>query len=1093
MNSICITGAVQTDLQFVSEALQQAGMQAPKPADHGGLIDMAAWHEQAMEAATRKPGEHRPIVSIGKHLEQRASDIFVANSTSAMWGWADPRSTWLLDFWLQFDPRLRFILVCTSPRQMIANAIMAGAETVDVDALMKAWLAHHQEMLRIHKQHPQRCLLVDRHECGKHWHALVRQCAEHWSHPLELKDAPAATGQEPDALALYLAQQLHKDNLQAVTLQRQIAARLTRLEIPDPGPAPTGLRKLANKLTHLGNAEEVTNPTEFLAEKVIASYRILKDRSAELQMSQAAREELAALKLRFDKAEASHAQKQKDAESKLKETIQENELLLLQLHQVQEELEETFLKQESALKLNGDLKTQVATLTKARDEQTKLATERQKQIDALTKTNTDLSKEKTTLTARLDVLENAVATLTKARDEQAKLAAERQTKADALTKELDTHAKQAAEHQTLIEALTKTNAALSGEKATLSDRRDALEKEVAAITKARDEQAKLATERQTKIDTLTKERDTHAKQAAERQTHNDVLTKSNAALSGEMTTLTARRDVLEKEVAAITKARDEQAKLATERQTKIDTLTKERDTQVKQATDSKMQIDALTKNNTTLSGEKTTLAARRDALEKETAALKPLTSKLKDAEQENELLLMQLHQVQEELEHYFLQHQETQKQLKTADERWQRMQMRNPDYFDYDSIELLPVEGSQANETTWRIKNLTTVGRNLPELEFRTVVEQDIAGFIFTRQSGTAGPLSRWPANAKNELLIIPFGTRANIQQRAENLFDLATSDWVLLQTLSRVLTNSLTTPAKLKPPVGFKPEALSKALGKLESVIERFPPTLRYDRASLKREQINPDYEHLWLRIENLAFGGKRWPEFEFRLSCANLRPNQFGTHPKLEFPEETSQAPFEAWFVESYDDFGAKLELRFILPEAMDMAIWQRLVENDKAFLAALTKRLPAILNTLRHSGVTLRRNWDDWLRVALAIQRLIVLRTFVRPLASSRPVTNDAKSQAPDSAAQPMRPQNRALPDKKRVRVPKMSNTPELAKKPKTSSLTKSSARTQSAKSTEPVDTRKHAKSIADSPRPTKRVAVRKSKLQAHDKKVSKGKTV
>jgi hypothetical protein len=166
--------------------------------------------------------------------------------------------------------------------------------------------------------------------------------------------------------------------------------------------------------------------------------------------------------------------------------------------------------------------------------------------------------------------------------------------------------------------------------------------------------------------------------------------------------------------------------------------------------------------------------------------------------------------------------------------------------------------------------------------------------------------------------------------------------------------------------------------LGKLDAILESFPSTLRYDRVGLKREQVNPDYEHLWLRFVNLSFGGKRCPEFEFRLSCAEVRPNHFGSHPKLEFPEESSQAPFEGWFIEAHDDFGAKLELRFALPEpSMDLAVWQRVSKNDRDFLAALIKHLPAILMNLKDAGVKLKRPWEDWIKMAGEMQRVVRLR--------------------------------------------------------------------------------------------------------------------
>ncbi len=374
---------------------------------------------------------------------------------------------------------------------------------------------------------------------------------------------------------------------------------------------------------------------------------------------------------------------------------------------------------------------------------------------------------------------------------------------------------------------------------------DALTKSNAELTKARDDQTKLAVEGKTRVEALTRERENHAKLLHEHRAQIENLTKTNATFA---------------------KALEEETKLAKERQTKI---------------------DQLAKNPPENKGQ--------------TEALKAAQDKLKESEQEGELLLLQLHQVQEELEHYFLQHQDLQAKQELAEARWKRMLERSPEYCDYESLEILPAEGGNDGATAWRVKGLNATGRDLAELEFKTVLEHGIAGFVFTREPGKSGPFIRWPGNAaeQNELTLIPVGTKASAAQRFETLFDLATCDWTLLQTLARMLARELETPAALKLPAGFKPEALRNGLLELGRIIEQFPPTLRYDRVGLKREQVNKDYEHLQLRFENLAFGGKRWPEFEFRLACANIRPKRFGTHPKLEFPEETSQAPFglETW----------------------------------------------------------------------------------------------------------------------------------------------------------------------------------------------------
>lgn len=789
MKSICITGATTPDLQVVLDIFHRAGMEFPKPVKHGEPIDVMLWHEQLLELS-REDGEiAQAILNPGRLWEQLASNIFVANIRSKLWGWADSRSAWLLDFWLNFEQRLNFILVCVTPEQMLARAMENGADEISVEAVMDTWREYHQELLRFHHRNPDRSMLVDARECAANPSKLVEYCAEKWKLPLVWEAEAGSSNTEHDSLACYLAQQLCQGWPQTAGLQQELAATIT----------------------HLGKAESNPSAPPLSHQQIISDYRSLRNRSSELVQVQSARDELNALNARLEETVTNGAHQQRDIENKLKESLQENELLLLQLHQVQEELEATFLKNVSQQKHIDDLQSQVSSLSKACEEQSRLA----------------------------------------------------------------------IEHQTKIEQLTKNSPSIE----------------------------------------------------------NTVKTQ--------------------------------------------------------------------------------------------TIALDTAQATLKESQQENELLLLQLHQVQEELEHYFLQHQDIQRQLKAAEERWQRMLQRNPAYCDYESIEVLAAENNENTATTWRLRNLNAASRSLPELEFKTIVEHGVAGFIFTRQPGATTPLTRWTTNnaSQNELTLIPIGTRSNAPQRAETLLDLATGDWEFLQTLTRLLANRL--ESLIKAPSSFQLQPLRNGLAKLGQLIATFPDTLRYDRVSLKREQVNPDYEHLWLRIENLAFGDKRWPEFEFRLSCAHVRPEHFGTHPKLEFPEESSQTPFNSWFIESHDDFGSKLELRFALPQSMDMAVWERISAHDHVFLSALIQRLPAILSALRGTDVKISRPWEDWINMACELPRIVA-----SCIAPPPPVS-------PPEPSQPALSENVIPPSNERQEALTPSRIAKTAKKPLARAASKSKA--------------------------------------------------
>ena len=108
------------------------------------------------------------------------------------------------------------------------------------------------------------------------------------------------------------------------------------------------------------------------------------------------------------------------AKAKIKEFTEENELLLLQLHQVQEELESYFLKNKDLISERDELALRQASLSserqsaleaavKAKDEQAKLASERQSALEAAVKAKDEQAKLASERAARIAKLEAQVA------------------------------------------------------------------------------------------------------------------------------------------------------------------------------------------------------------------------------------------------------------------------------------------------------------------------------------------------------------------------------------------------------------------------------------------------------------------------------------------------------------------------------------------------------------------------------------------------------------------------------------------------------------------------------------------------------------
>ncbi|MGZ3183722.1 MAG: hypothetical protein ACXU8N_14890 [Telluria sp.] len=313
-----------------------------------------------------------------------------------------------------------------------------------------------------------------------------------------------------------------------------------------------------------------------------------------------------------------------------------------------------------------------------------------------------------------------------------------------------------------------------------------------------------------------------------------------------------------------------------------------------------------------------------------------------------ETLLHQLHAAHQEWERHAGLHEQAAQQVQVLQGRWDRMLAMHPDYADYTRLELME-ESGRGERTVWLAHGLTVAGQTFDEL--RIVVHSK-------------------PGRHGLEV-IHPDGSQGDLRPLAR----LSARDWDLAQALINALKSALHRPSG-EAPVGrtVRTKVWSTLQG-LTAEASSLANLARFDQVELRSEQVNPDYEHLWFTLHNFAFGQQRLDRFDFRLACANVTPKRFGTHPKLEFPALTGSALFENWFAESLDDFGEKLELRFALPDGMDLEVWKKLSSHDHAALLGLAAALPAILDRLPRTQ--LRRPVSAWRDLAVNILRTLLVR--------------------------------------------------------------------------------------------------------------------
>ncbi len=472
--------------------------------------------------------------------------------------------------------------------------------------------------------------------------------------------------------------------------------------------------------------------------------------------------------------------------------------------------------------------------------------------------------------------------------------------------------------------------------ATLIRDKGALNQDKTALKEELDEKIKLLNERQAKIDSLSQTADMKTKEMHEK---NQILAKDLEKIDREKQALIQEKHHLNQSIAGLeqdkimlTQQRDEQMKLASERQTKIDSMAKLIDGQ------------------------------------------------LKEVQEENELLLLQLHQVQEELEHHFLEHQKLQRENEVYQGRWKRLEEREPQYLDYESILPITVDTVSAKpRLDWRATNITMAGHVAETFLFTTFLEDGMPGVEITlAESDTMTK----PVRLIPRALVKPNASEALAQYR-----NMSLKDWQSLSTAIKAIEQFFKSPKRAsrdqKLPDFFDIIFWRQSLSPLVADFKSLPAVFRFDEVKLKREQVNPDYEHLWLEFNGALYGQRHWSNLELRFAAANVQPGGFSRHPKVEIPKiNGSIAPFETWFEEARDDFGPKMELRFDLnKQFFDLDVWSRVSSEDRAMLISMMGTIPFMLKTMEDHGVKISRPWEDWNLLAsgmVEILRRIITET-------------------------------------------------------------------------------------------------------------------
>jgi hypothetical protein len=403
MTTLCITGTPGRDFESVSKLLFQGGLASAKPIERETTISLEDWH-------TRVGPLLRKQQAPGRLWEQLAGDLLLANFQQPQWGWSDPATLDALEFWAELEPGMCFLLLTSDPQEYLAHHLLEGSgesgEEVDEKACLQEWRCQHERMLTFYLDNPERCLLVNARQARANPSAFVEKLEERWGVELDLSSTyfPVFAGnsrqEAPITLAQYIAEKSLVDHGKGLTpLREELHAAQFPLAEPAAQADPDGnilgsanlslvsiLRDYQQRCAR-DLSESDRKALEALRrenEQLLAKLRYVQeqlDAKAETQLQ---------LEKQLAEAKALPSVTSEELANLEEQRLAETEMLLLQIHQVQEELEASFIKQQESAEALAEREKALQSANSENDELRKARLQDEQQLEESIRQNEQL-------------------------------------------------------------------------------------------------------------------------------------------------------------------------------------------------------------------------------------------------------------------------------------------------------------------------------------------------------------------------------------------------------------------------------------------------------------------------------------------------------------------------------------------------------------------------------------------------------------------------------------------------------------------------------------------------------------------------------
>ena len=358
------------------------------------------------------------------------------------------------------------------------------------------------------------------------------------------------------------------------------------------------------------------------------------------------------------------------------------------------------------------------------------------------------------------------------------------------------------------------------------------------------------------------------------------------------------------------------------------------------------------------------LSRENQALEKKAASKQSeMQAKLNAAGEENELLLLQLHQVQEELEHYFLEN-------KLLEKKRLVLEAGAPRMLRVDALRLGPSHDDPPHRhLEFTLEKVRLGERGFASVRMRLVDHNGHPGLlIFQGGSPEAAPLQHWQPNGEEKghpfLLVVPQDDPGR-----DFLVAATTSDLLLVKESAHLLSRELQVAADHGNSSSRKKwQRVAQRFGDL---LENVPQRAHYDHVVAKFENTACHFEmhHFWTLAKGLVPSlACQWKGNGIDILLAPDSPP-----PLTGWPNGDADSPCDrlSLDLDPHGDWSRQRE------------IWRAFTAKDQEMLLHFIEEFPNLIHHLVQQNPSLEKNSESLRRNAeLLLKRARALARGRRP---------------------------------------------------------------------------------------------------------------